>query len=168
MAASPRQARGEEDAVLDDGPDRPKEQARSHDVLAELASLEEWAHRAGGRVADREREFAVRTRTVAGMHALVSVTARANAGDPAPAAVGAADALVLGSVVRGLLDLAGYQAGAARTVVVLTGRSARVVACTGPFEGFEGGDADAPVLPGTSGRRGTGGEPFGKARGDDR
>ncbi|MFI5983373.1 hypothetical protein ACIBEA_21155 [Streptomyces sp. NPDC051555] len=150
--------------MLDHGPDRPKEQARSHDVLAELASLEEWTHRAAGRAADREREFAVRTRTVAGMHVLVAVTARATAGDPAPAAVGAADALVLGSVVRGLLDLAGYQAGAAHTVVVLTGRSARVVACTGPFEG---GDADAPVLPGTSGRRGTGGEPFGKAREDD-
>ncbi|MGH8917669.1 MAG: hypothetical protein ACRD0H_04905 [Actinomycetes bacterium] len=181
MAGSLRQGRiagdrGKEDGVPDHGPDRPNGQARSRAVLGELASVETWIRGVGGgeRETDHEREFGVRTLTVGGMHDLVAVTGRATAGDPQPAAVGAAETRVLGSVVRGLLDLAGYEAGAAHTVVALTGRGARVVACTGPFDDTgpyddtdadveADTDADARLLPGTSGLRGTGGEPFGKA-----
>ncbi|MFE4960864.1 hypothetical protein ACFRCW_44890 [Streptomyces sp. NPDC056653] len=130
--------------MLDHGPDRPNQQARSQDILKELASVEGWVHRAGGgeRVPDlgpvdapvRKREFGVETLTVSGMHTLVGVTARPTADHPFPASPGAAETVVLGSVVRALLDLAGYEAGTAHTVVVLTGRGARVIACTGPFD----------------------------------
>ncbi|MCJ1678329.1 hypothetical protein MTF65_13420 [Streptomyces sp. APSN-46.1] len=100
-------------------------------LLRELSAVEPGAGRRageGGPGPDDAAEpldgpgFEVETRSVAGMHTVVAITAE----DRPPSE---AERVLLRSVVRALLDLAGYESGSARTRVVLTKHGYRITAC---------------------------------------
>lgn len=100
--------------------------------LQELAIVERLADltgSGGGPVTDlrdeapQGPEFSVETMTRDGMHHVIGITGRQHE------ALAEAERAVLRSAVMALLDLAGHDAGLARTSVVLTGSGPRVVAC---------------------------------------
>lgn len=65
--------------------------------------------------------YEVETRTEAGMHTVVGITADLPPSD--------GDRVLLRSVVRALLDLAGHDEGTAHTRVVLTPRGPQITSC---------------------------------------
>ncbi|MFF2520958.1 hypothetical protein [Streptomyces liangshanensis] len=107
-------------------------------ALQDLTTVERWAERAasGGRpepYAAQESldgpQFSVETETENGMHTVAAIVALPPGQDAGAGALGETDRAVLRSLVRSLLDLAGHEAGPARTHVVLTPGGPRVAAC---------------------------------------
>jgi len=108
-------------------------------LIGELASVERWGadpQAPHGEGTSAGRGFTVETVTCCGMHEVVSITP-ADAVPPS-----AQERAALHSVVRALLDLAGYEDGPARTEVVLAPPRPRIVSCRVP-----GRDTDPPWSP---------------------
>lgn len=107
-------------------------------TFRDLSSVEGWADSLGAAAGHRPYaanepiegpEFSVVTETVKGMHRVVSIVPQPEDEDAAPAPASEEDAAVLRSLVRSLLDLAGYEDGPARAQVVLTAFGPRIVEC---------------------------------------
>lgn len=119
----------------------PRDLLESRHTFRDLSAMEGWTDSLG---ADGRRrpysadeclegpEFSVVTETENGMHRVVAIVAlpKGRDGDgPPPPPASESDAAVLRSLVRSLLDLAGHEAGRARTQVVLTAFGPRIARC---------------------------------------
>jgi len=107
-------------------------------TFRDLSAVEGWADSLGTEGRRRPYavseslegpEFSVLTETVNGMHRVVAIIAQPKGKDVPPEPASEADAAVLRSLVRSLLDLAGHEDGRARTQVVLTAFGPRVAGC---------------------------------------
>ncbi|MDI3423781.1 hypothetical protein [Streptomyces luteolus] len=92
--------------------------------LPDPSALRRLIGRSGAPVDGPGPVFGVRTLTVDGMHLVADITAAGPAARPPTES----QRSVIRQAVRDLLDLVGYESGAARTDVLLTARGARVVA----------------------------------------
>ncbi len=116
---------------MTDPRERPCRGADPGRLLGELAAVERRGGTGGG---DRDCDgtaarFTVETDTVHGMHAVVAITAPPVPGGGAAPPPGEAQAAVLRSLVRSLLDLAGHGSGRASTTVALGPGGPHVLAC---------------------------------------
>lgn len=107
--------------------------------FGEIADTERWAHYvevardSGAYVSHEPLEgpaFSIQTRSSHGMHHVLSISPRQAPDGRHDVAAPASEeeAVVLRSVARGILDLAGHESGEARTEVVLLPHGPRITA----------------------------------------
>ncbi|MCM2415392.1 MULTISPECIES: hypothetical protein [unclassified Streptomyces] len=123
---------------MKDPRDRSPDGTELRQALQDLSTVERWAEHVASGVHTRPYaapepwegpQLSVETRTENGMHTVAGIAVWPPGDDACPAVLDEKERVVLRSLVRSLLDLAGHESGTARTRVVLTPVGPRVAAC---------------------------------------